>query len=115
MTANGKERFKKLEPRIGLGSFFPGEEWANRPLFSLDQFRHLRNPQRCRLPLPMGGNPKFERRKEAAGAHFAIDPALNGTTQARTVMNHVDSTAASVTAANAFTDSYHVPIVGIAT
>lgn len=44
--------------------------------------------------------------KQSAGGHFALTQGLGNTTQARAVMALVDATAASVTAANALTDSY---------
>lgn len=44
--------------------------------------------------------------KEAVGTHFAIQQGLTNADWAKTVMAHVDSTAASVAAANAQTDAF---------
>ncbi|MFZ6765876.1 DUF4214 domain-containing protein [Undibacterium sp. Di26W] len=44
--------------------------------------------------------------KELVGAHFAVNQGLTNTTWAKLVMNAVDGSTASVTAANQLTDSY---------
>jgi hypothetical protein len=46
--------------------------------------------------------------KELVGAHFALTQGLNNATWAKTVMSQVDSTAASVAAANAQTDRFAI-------
>ena len=53
-----------------------------------------------------GGDLQTLTNKEMVSARFALTQGLTDSTWAKTVMAHVDSTAASVTAANAQTDGF---------
>ena len=54
----------------------------------------------------IGADVQYLANKEAVGAHFALAQGLSDATWAKTIMSGVNGTAASVTAANAQTDSF---------
>lgn len=53
------------------------------------------------------GDAQYLANKELVGTHFALAAGLSNVDQARTVMSTFDGSAASVTAANQLTDTYH--------